>query len=76
VSAPKGRCPECRELKSECGCTGEEEGVMSHDLIKAAARRRMTETGEPYSVARRAVIAERQAAQAADEEASDTMESE
>ena len=31
---------------------------MSHDKIKAAARRRMAETGEPYSVARRAVMNE------------------
>jgi hypothetical protein len=31
---------------------------MPHDKIKAAARQRMTETGEPYSVARRAVINE------------------
>lgn len=35
---------------------------MSHDKIKAAARRRMAETGEPYSAARRAVLRERQAA--------------
>ena len=32
---------------------------MSHDKIKAAARARMAQTGEPYSVARRAVIEER-----------------
>ncbi len=31
---------------------------MSHDKIKAAARARMAQTGEPYSVARRAVMAE------------------
>lgn len=43
---------------------------MSHDLIKAAARRRMAETGEPYSVARRAVIEERERAQRAADEAS------
>jgi hypothetical protein len=35
---------------------------MSHDKIKAAARRRMAETGEPYSAARRAVLGEHQAA--------------
>lgn len=29
---------------------------MPHDKIKAAARARMAETGEPYAVARRAVI--------------------
>jgi hypothetical protein len=32
---------------------------MSHDKIRAAARRRMAETGEPYAAARRAVIRER-----------------
>ena len=35
---------------------------MSHDKISAAARRRMAQTGEPYAAARRAVIAEHQAA--------------
>jgi hypothetical protein len=35
---------------------------MSHDKIKAAARKRMAETGEPYSAARRAVVSEHQAA--------------
>ena len=34
---------------------------MSHDKIKAATRRRMAETGEPYSVARRAVLGEQRA---------------
>ncbi len=29
---------------------------MSHDKIRAAARKRMAETGEPYAVARREVI--------------------
>jgi hypothetical protein len=29
---------------------------MSHDKIKAAARKRMAETGEPYAIARREVI--------------------
>ncbi len=33
---------------------------MSHDKIKAAARRRMAETGEPYAIARREVIREYQ----------------
>jgi hypothetical protein len=33
---------------------------MRHDKIKAAARKRMAETGEPYTAARRAVITERQ----------------
>jgi hypothetical protein len=31
---------------------------MAHDKVKAAARKRMTETGEPYAVARRKVIEE------------------
>ena len=35
---------------------------MSHDKIRAAARKRMAETGEPYSAARRAVVSEHQAA--------------
>jgi hypothetical protein len=35
---------------------------MSHDKITAAARARMAQTGEPYAAARRAVIAEHQAA--------------
>src|SRR5215472_15136187 len=35
---------------------------MSHDKTRAAARRRMTETGEPYAAARRAVVSEHQAA--------------
>src|SRR5690242_12504779 len=35
---------------------------MSHDKIKAAARKRMAETGEPYSAARRAVVSEHEAA--------------
>jgi hypothetical protein len=34
---------------------------MSHDKIRAAARRRMAETGEPYAAARRKVIDEHQA---------------
>jgi hypothetical protein len=38
------------------------EGTMSHDKIKAAARRRMAETGEPYTTARREVIKKHQAA--------------
>jgi hypothetical protein len=33
---------------------------MSHDKIKAAARERVAETGEPYAAARRAVIREQQ----------------
>jgi phage shock protein A len=33
---------------------------MPHDKIKAAARKRMAETGEPYAAARRAVVTERQ----------------
>ena len=33
---------------------------MSHDKIKAAARKHMAETGEPYAAARRAVIREQQ----------------
>ena len=35
---------------------------MSHDKIRAAARKRMAETGEPYTTARREVIKERQRA--------------
>jgi hypothetical protein len=35
---------------------------MSHDKIRAATRKRMAETGEPYAVARREVIREHQAA--------------
>ncbi len=36
---------------------------MPHDKIKAAIRKRMAETGEPYSVACRAVIAAHRAAE-------------
>ena len=35
---------------------------MAHDKIKAAARRRMAETGESYAAARREVIREFRAA--------------
>jgi hypothetical protein len=35
---------------------------MSHDKIRAATRKRMAQTGEPYAAARRAVVNERQAA--------------
>jgi hypothetical protein len=35
---------------------------MSHDKIRAAARKRMAETGEPYATARREVIKNHQAA--------------
>jgi hypothetical protein len=35
---------------------------MSHDKIRAAARKRMAETGEPYATARRAVIKDYQEA--------------
>ena len=35
---------------------------MSHDKIRAAARQRMTETGEPYTAARRAAVRGHQAA--------------
>lgn len=46
-----------------CAGTGHRiEDTMSHDKIKAAARRRMAETGEPYATARREVIKEHQAA--------------
>src|SRR5690349_22511546 len=38
---------------------------MSHDKIKAAARERMAQTGEPYAEARRQVVAEIRAAAAA-----------
>jgi len=33
---------------------------MSHDKVKAAARKRMAQTGEPYAAARRAVVTEHQ----------------
>jgi hypothetical protein len=33
---------------------------MSHDKVKAAIRKRMAQTGEPYTTARRAVLDERQ----------------
>lgn len=39
--------------------------MMTHDKIKAAARKRMAQTGEPYATARRAVIKDHQAAKAA-----------
>jgi len=35
---------------------------MSHDKTRAAARKRMAQTGEPYAAARRAVVREHQAA--------------
>jgi hypothetical protein len=35
---------------------------MPHDKIRAAARKRMAHTGEPYTAARRAVVSEHQAA--------------
>jgi len=38
------------------------EDAMSHDKIRAAARKRMAETGEPYAAARRAAVTEHQAA--------------
>jgi phage shock protein A len=38
------------------------EDTMPHDKIRAAARKRMAETGEPYAAARRAVITEHQGA--------------
>jgi len=34
---------------------------MAHDKIRAAARKRMAQTGEPYSAARRAVVCGHQA---------------
>ena len=37
---------------------------MSHDKIRAAARKRMAETGEPYATARREVIKDYQQAEA------------
>ena len=39
---------------------------MSHDKIRAAARERMAQTGEPYAVARREVIREHQASASQD----------
>jgi hypothetical protein len=38
------------------------EGTMSHDKIRAAARKRQEQTGEPYATARRAAVNEHQAA--------------
>jgi hypothetical protein len=35
---------------------------MPHDKIRAAARKRIAQTGEPYTAARRAVVSEHQAA--------------
>src|SRR5215468_2801215 len=35
---------------------------MPHDKIRAAARKRMAQTGEPYTAARRAVVSEHQGA--------------
>jgi hypothetical protein len=43
---------------------------MSHDKIKAAARKRMAETGEPYATARREVIKDYQQADASSVSAS------
>jgi hypothetical protein len=45
----------------DAGTSPPEEGTMSHDKIKAAARRRMTATGEPYAAARRQAIDEHNA---------------
>ena len=42
---------------------------MSHDKIRAAARKRMAETGEPYATARREVIKDYQQAEAGPEAA-------
>ena len=39
---------------------------MPHDKIRAAARKRKAQTGEPYAAARRAVVSEHQAADAGD----------
>jgi hypothetical protein len=39
---------------------------MPHDKIRAAARKRMAQTGEPYTAARRAVVSEHQGAGADD----------
>ena len=39
---------------------------MSHDKIRAAARKRMEQTGEPYAAARREVIREHQRAEGND----------
>jgi hypothetical protein len=40
------------------GCGHRNEATMSHDKIKKAARERMAATGEPYTIARRAVLEE------------------
>ena len=39
---------------------------MSHDKVKAAARKRMAKTGESYATARREVIKDYKAAQRAE----------
>jgi hypothetical protein len=44
---------------------------MSHDKIRAAARKRMTETGEPYATARREVVKNHQEAGAGAASSSD-----
>jgi hypothetical protein len=44
------------------GRATEEDYKVSHDKIKAAARKRMMQTGESYAVAREAVIESRQQA--------------
>ena len=38
------------------------EGTMPHDKIRAAARKRQEQTGEPYAAARRAAVNQHQAA--------------
>lgn len=46
---------------------------MPHDKVKAAARRRMAETGEKYTVARRKVIEEHARLKAEQDEAPDDI---
>jgi hypothetical protein len=45
----------CRGQAPETG--RHSQGTMSHDKIKAAARKCMGETGKPYAAARRAAVA-------------------
>lgn len=37
MSAPKAVCPDCRELKAECACTGEAATVFSPEAVGAMA---------------------------------------
>jgi hypothetical protein len=62
-----GRLDACRRWDNAT----REGNAMPHDKIKEAARRRMAETGEPYAVARRAVMKQHEAAQSRSRQARD-----